>query len=149
MYKLASATRHDRVVYDLMGPWYIEGTNWPDLHCEPRASLPSAVQARATGLRLCACVVCGSARAGSLLQSSYSMHVAAAGDLNVQLTYWPLFTANKIEMVGSLTSLLQAQQENLISNVPLEMRSDSAAAPSGASALTSQVSTCIVNVVAF
>ena len=22
MYKLASATRHDRVVYDLMGPWY-------------------------------------------------------------------------------------------------------------------------------
>ncbi len=37
MYKLASATRHDRVVYDLMGPWYIEGTNWPDLHCEPRA----------------------------------------------------------------------------------------------------------------
>ena len=35
MYKLASATRHDRVVYDLMGPWYIEGTNWPDLHCEP------------------------------------------------------------------------------------------------------------------
>ena len=37
MYKLASATRHDRVVYDLMGPWYIEGTNWPDLHCELRA----------------------------------------------------------------------------------------------------------------
>ena len=77
------------------------------------------------------------------------MHVAAAGDLNVQLTYWPLFTANKIEMVGSLTNLLQAQQENLVSNVPPEMRSDSAAAPSGASALTSQVSAYIVNVVAF
>ena len=52
-------------------------------------------------------------------------------------------------MVGSLTNLLQAQQENLVSNVPPEMRSDSAAAPSGASALTSQVSTYIVNVVAF
>ena len=32
MYKLASATRADRAVYDLMGPWYIEGTSWPDLH---------------------------------------------------------------------------------------------------------------------
>ena len=78
--------------------WYIEGTNWPDLHW----------------------------------------------DLNVQLTYWPLFTANKVGMVGSLTSLLSTQQPNLISNVPPEMRADSAAAPSGASALTSQ-ETCYWN----
>ncbi len=100
MYKLASATRHDRAVYDLMGPWYIEGTMWPDLHW----------------------------------------------DLNVQLTYWPLFTANKVDMVASLTRLLVAQQDNLISNVPLAMRIDSAAAPSGASALTSQ-ETCYWNYV--
>ena len=69
MYKLASATRHDRVVYDLMGPWYIEGTNWPDLHCEPRASLPSAVQAKATILRLCvgSCSDCVYAHAWSVV----------------------------------------------------------------------------------
>lgn len=29
MYKLASATRPDRTVYDLMGPWYIEGAPSP------------------------------------------------------------------------------------------------------------------------
>ena len=39
MYKLASATRGDRVVYDLMGPWYIDGTNWPDLHWDLNVQL--------------------------------------------------------------------------------------------------------------
>ena len=38
-YKLASATRPDRNVYDLMGPWYIEGTNWPDLHWDLNVQL--------------------------------------------------------------------------------------------------------------
>eukprot|EP01046_Picozoa_sp_COSAG06_P009766 COSAG06_NODE_516_length_14818_cov_18.077926_10_plen_376_part_00 len=41
MYKLASATRHDRVVYDLMGPWYIDGTNWPDLHWDLNVTIRS------------------------------------------------------------------------------------------------------------
>lgn len=39
MYKLASATRSDRVVYDLMGPWFIDGTNWPDLHWDLNVQL--------------------------------------------------------------------------------------------------------------
>lgn len=32
MYKLASATRPGRQVYDLQGPWFVENTPWPDLH---------------------------------------------------------------------------------------------------------------------
>ena len=98
MYKLASATRADRNVYDLMGPWYIDGTNWPDLHW----------------------------------------------DLNVQLTYWPLFTANRLDLVESLTSLLKRETDNLIQNVDPAFRNDSAAAPSGASSMQSK-ETCYWN----
>ena len=33
LFKFGSAVRADRgIVHDLMGPWYIDGTNWPDLH---------------------------------------------------------------------------------------------------------------------
>ena len=32
MYKIASATRADRQLYDLMGPWGVTPTSWPDIH---------------------------------------------------------------------------------------------------------------------
>lgn len=32
MYKIASATRADRPVYDLLGPWDVATTSWPDIH---------------------------------------------------------------------------------------------------------------------
>jgi hypothetical protein len=32
MYKAASATRPGRPLYDLQGPWPVEGTPWPDIH---------------------------------------------------------------------------------------------------------------------
>ncbi len=32
MYKIASATRADKTVFDLQGPWFAEGTVWPDVH---------------------------------------------------------------------------------------------------------------------
>lgn len=60
MYKLACGTRSDREVYDLMGPWYIDGTSWPDLHW----------------------------------------------DLNVQLTYYPLYAANRLDIAESLKKLM-------------------------------------------
>ena len=62
MYKLASGTRSDRIVYDLMGPWFIDGTRWPDLHW----------------------------------------------DLNIQLTYYPLYAANRLSLAESLKKLLDA-----------------------------------------
>ena len=98
MYKLASATRADRVVYDLMGPWYVDRTDWPDLHW----------------------------------------------DLNLQLTYWPMFTSNRLDLVNSLTGLLDAETPNLVRNVPVEWRADAAAAPAGASSLELQ-ETCYWN----
>ncbi|XP_065175483.1 uncharacterized protein LOC135805383 [Sycon ciliatum] len=87
MYKLASGTRSDREVYDLMGPWFIDGTGWPDLHW----------------------------------------------DLNVQLTYYPLYAANRLDIAESLKKLLDNNMQALINNVPEEYRNDSAAAPTGAS----------------
>jgi hypothetical protein len=32
MYKIASATRADRPIYDLQGPWTVTETHWPDIH---------------------------------------------------------------------------------------------------------------------
>lgn len=89
MYKLASATREDRPVYDLQGPWFIDGTPWPDLHW----------------------------------------------DLNVQLTYYPLYTGNRLDLARSLVALIDANRANFVRNVPARFRNDSAAAPSAASAL--------------
>lgn len=87
MYKIASATRADRELYDLMGPWGVEPTSWPDVHW----------------------------------------------DLNLQLTYWIFFTSNHVEMARSLTSRLANNTPTLVSNVPVEWRDDSAAAPSDSS----------------
>jgi hypothetical protein len=44
MYKLACGTRPDRVVYDLMGPWFIDGTGWPDLHWDLNLQLVRSPQ---------------------------------------------------------------------------------------------------------
>lgn len=49
-----------------------------------------------------------------LLNPSHACRRSCAGtnwpdlhwDLNVQLTYWPFFTANRVEFVQSLTSLM-------------------------------------------
>jgi len=47
-------------------------------------------------------------------------------NLNIQLTYWPVYTANRLELGESLTRLIDADRANFINNVPGEWRSDSA-----------------------
>ena len=84
MYKIASATRADRELYDLMGPWGVQPTSWPDVHW----------------------------------------------DLNIQLQHVVFFTANRIDLMRSLTRRLDQNTPTLITNVPVEWRDDSAAAPS-------------------
>ncbi|OCT11481.1 hypothetical protein A8709_07375 [Paenibacillus pectinilyticus] len=80
MYKLASGTRADRPMLDLMGPW-MDLTPWP----------------------------------------------AIWWNLNVQLTYSPIYTANRMELGESLCRTLDEQLENLIRNVPKTYQHDSAA----------------------
>jgi alpha-L-fucosidase 2 len=48
-------------------------------------------------------------------------------NLNIQLTYWPVYAANRLELGESLTRMIDAHRQNLISNVPAEWRADSAA----------------------
>jgi alpha-L-fucosidase 2 len=80
MYKLASATRSDRMAIDLMGPWF-RNTPWPRIWW----------------------------------------------NLNIQLTYWPVYTANRLDLGESLTKLIDNRTETLIQNVPAAWREDSAA----------------------
>jgi alpha-L-fucosidase 2 len=47
-------------------------------------------------------------------------------NLNIQLTYWPVYTANRLALGESLTRLIDADRANFINNVPTEWRSDSA-----------------------
>ncbi len=47
-------------------------------------------------------------------------------NLNIQLTYWPVYTANRLELGESLTRMLDAGTSNLVANVPEAMRADSA-----------------------
>jgi hypothetical protein len=56
-------------------------------------------------------------------------------DLNVQLAYSPLYTANRLSLASSLLRFLDAVAPNLALNVPTEWRNDSAQAPSAASSL--------------
>lgn len=79
LYKLASGTRADRPMLDLMGPWFRE-TPWPMIWW----------------------------------------------NLNAQLTYWPVYTANHLEIGESLLRTLDDNLENLIGNVPEDRRHDSA-----------------------
>lgn len=70
-YKLASATRKDKHVLDLMGPWY-HSTPWPALWW----------------------------------------------NLNVQLTYSPLYASNRLHLGEPLLNTLDANVQTLINNVP-------------------------------
>jgi alpha-L-fucosidase 2 len=48
-------------------------------------------------------------------------------NLNIQLTYWPVYPANRLELGESLIRTIDAGVPNLINNVPEEWRHDSAA----------------------
>ena len=48
-------------------------------------------------------------------------------NLNIQLTYWPVYASNKLELGRSLTDMLDAGSAALSQNVPEPYRSDSAA----------------------
>ena len=61
-------------------------------------------------------------------------------DLNIQLTCFPVYTANRLELGESLLRMLDSQLQAFINNVPPQFRNDSAAAPSAASALDGQMS---------
>ncbi|WP_344848606.1 glycosyl hydrolase family 95 catalytic domain-containing protein [Pedobacter jeongneungensis] len=80
LYKLASVTRADKPIADLMGPW-TTATPWP----------------------------------------------AIWWNLNAQLTYSPIFTANHLELGESLFKSLNDNKQNLINNVPAPWRNDAAA----------------------
>jgi alpha-L-fucosidase 2 len=47
-------------------------------------------------------------------------------NLNVQLTYWPMYTSNHLELAEPLPNSLRDYLPNLIANVPPEYRHDSA-----------------------
>ncbi|MEY2430238.1 MAG: alpha-L-fucosidase 2 [Verrucomicrobiota bacterium] len=48
-------------------------------------------------------------------------------NLNIQLTYWPVYVANRLALGESLTRMIDAGRTNLINNAPPEWREDSAA----------------------
>lgn len=48
-------------------------------------------------------------------------------NLNIQLTYWPAYASNNLELGKSLCKMLDDNMENLILNVPEEYQGDSAA----------------------
>ena len=50
-------------------------------------------------------------------------------NLNVQLTYWPLNTSNRLSLAGSLENALYNNLENLKKNVPAPYRADSYGLP--------------------
>jgi alpha-L-fucosidase 2 len=79
IYKLASATRADRQVIDLMGPWPAV-TVWPGIWW----------------------------------------------NLNIQLCYYPVYTANRLELGESLCRFLDDNLPNFILNVPEAWRVDAA-----------------------
>lgn len=47
-------------------------------------------------------------------------------NLNIQLTYSPVYTANRLSLGESLTNMLVKNQQNLIENAPHDIRHDSA-----------------------
>jgi hypothetical protein len=78
-YKLASATRRDKHVLDLLGPWY-HSTPWPALWW----------------------------------------------NLNIQLTYSPVYASNRLHLGEPLLNTLDANVQALINNVPERYRHDAA-----------------------
>ncbi len=69
MYKLACATRQDRQVIDLLGPWY-RPTSWPRIWW----------------------------------------------NLNIEIAYSPVYTANHLELGESFTRFLDAKRDNFVLN---------------------------------
>jgi alpha-L-fucosidase len=69
MYKLACATRQDRQVIDLLGPWY-RSTSWPRIWW----------------------------------------------NLNIQIAYSPVYTANHLELGESFTRFIDAKRDNFVFN---------------------------------
>ena len=65
----------------------------------------------------------------------YSYGADLHWDLNVELTYRALYTGNHLDLAFSLINLIANNVDNLIGNVPIDWQYDSAAAPTGASAL--------------
>jgi hypothetical protein len=47
-------------------------------------------------------------------------------NLNIQLTYWPVYAANRLDLGESLVRMLGAGETNLVANVPEALRGDSA-----------------------
>ncbi|RKR80135.1 hypothetical protein BDD43_0230 [Mucilaginibacter gracilis] len=48
-------------------------------------------------------------------------------NLNIQLTYSPLYTSNRLDIASSLINMIDANKDNLVKNVPQEYRYNSAA----------------------
>ena len=48
-------------------------------------------------------------------------------NLNIQLTYWPVYASNRLELGESLTRMMDAGKDNLIQNAPEKWRADAAA----------------------
>ena len=69
IYKLASATRRERMVIDLLGPWY-RSTGWPRIWW----------------------------------------------NLNIQIAYSPVYTANRLELGESFTRFIDAKRDNFVKN---------------------------------
>jgi hypothetical protein len=64
------------------------------------------------------------------LQGPWSQETPWPGtwwNLNVQLTYWPMYTSNHLELAEPLPRSLSGYMENLIANVEPRFREDSAA----------------------
>jgi alpha-L-fucosidase 2 len=50
-------------------------------------------------------------------------------NLNIQLAYWPVYTANHLELGESLVNWVSAKRDSLVQNAPKEWQQDSAALP--------------------
>jgi hypothetical protein len=48
-------------------------------------------------------------------------------NLNIQLSYWPVYTANRLTLGESLLNIIDRNRDTLIQNVPPDWRNDSAA----------------------
>lgn len=96
IYKFASGTQEGRALHDLEGPWFIDGTDWPDLHW----------------------------------------------DMNLQQTYYLPIAANRPSLASTLVDFMTQMYTsgNFNTNVPPEWQADSAAAPTGASSLSGNMS---------
>ena len=97
------------------------GTNWPDLHWD-------------LNLQVCRCGGSGAIGRGTSILSLP----------HLQQTYYLLLNAGRLDLSTTLTDFVATITPGLATNVPSAWQSDSAAAPTGASALTA-LETCYWN----